>query len=295
MPSNAPTMYASLYPSLITIRTTASDIYRESFNFSQILDILFNSTMKKYNSTNLNNNIILQNDIIIYLLEQASNWIAGVQNDEIEIKITSIWGYDGTIGDKCQLKKAGSNGDVELQLDPQRTDLFYLSWIRFNISFVTLDKRNEWKSDVDDVIEAFSNQLTVSHYFINDTISILYCPLEKTQENNAIRHVNTITLEYFAIIFTICIVNFFIFIAICGCIDATFIRRNEIFSIGAIMSVATYTIDIFSGDYCFFSFVHRKGTTLNILLNCTARCVVCLSCLNIPFAIQIFFLWFKYI
>lgn len=57
-------------------------------------------------------------------------------------------------------------------------------------------------------------------------------------------------LRYYTFISTICIICFFILIAICGRIDARLLRRNEIFSIGAIVSATTYTVDIFSGLFC---------------------------------------------
>ena len=59
----------------------------------------------------------------------------------------------------------------------------------------------------------------------------------------------TENLELFAIVLTTCIMIFFVFIGIFGYIDAKCIRRNEIFSIGAIKSVATETIDFVSGMY----------------------------------------------
>lgn len=58
---------------------------------------------------------------------------------------------------------------------------------------------------------------------------------------------NESDLSDFTTRFTICTVGCFVFVAICGHIDAKFLRRNEIFSAAGIMSSATYTVDIVSG------------------------------------------------
>ena len=203
--------------------------------------------MQQHNATNLEKNINLQNDMI-NLLKQASNWFADIANDEIGMIIEKIWAYNYNDNGSSQ---HGNNNNCSLengtpQLNSEK--YYYLSWIRFDVRFVTSDNRETWKNSLKDVIYAFGNQLSETDHFINDTISIYYCQLESpdaTLEPSQNQNVNN--LDNFSITFTICVVSFFIIIAICGRIDAKFIRKNEIFSIGSIISATTYTADIVSG------------------------------------------------
>ena len=71
--------------------------------------------------------------------------------------------------------------------------------------------------------------------------------LTSTDDNATSSKRSDSNLEFFTVISTTCIISCFVFIALCGCIDATFYRRNEIFSMGAIISATTYTVDIVSG------------------------------------------------
>ena len=53
----------------------------------------------------------------------------------------------------------------------------------------------------------------------------------------------------YTIIGTVCIICCGLLLGLCGCIDSMLCRRNEIFSIGAIISATTYTVDIVSGTW----------------------------------------------
>ena len=53
--------------------------------------------------------------------------------------------------------------------------------------------------------------------------------------------------SFYIVIGTICFMCCGVAIGLCGCIDAKFCRRNETFSIGAIVSATNYTVDIISG------------------------------------------------
>ena len=64
--------------------------------------------------------------------------------------------------------------------------------------------------------------------------------------NNAINSVSDMPIVASIIIIFCC----FVCIVVCGCVDANLCRRNEIFSIVAVASAATYIADIISGRVC---------------------------------------------
>lgn len=225
---------------------TIAYIYNVSlFDFGQSLQILLNSTIKQHNATNIQKNTNLQNDII-ESLQYVTYLVTGTENDEVAIKIEQIWAYNGSDDKNCQLQN--SENEEETQLSQWR----YASWMHFNITFIDSNKRDTFQDRAKFIVVPFGSYLSTLHYFVNDTISVSYCQLVTTTENDA----DGTNLKDFGIIFTICIVSGFICIAICGYIDAIIFRPNEIFSIGAIMSSATYTVDIVSGyivTICFFA------------------------------------------
>ena len=214
-----------------TSRTTTIN-YFKLFNFTQILDILFNSTLKKYNATNLNNNIVLKSAIVSVLEQVSESKISNTIDNVIAIKIQQIWLYNQSLDeDNCFGEKL-----------EQLTSDHYLSWIRFYVKFVDLEKQQEWINALEEIIDLFENEISKLEYFINDTISVYYCESSESHSGN-----NSISLQLYTITVTICIISLFILIGVCACTDARLFRRNENFSINVILSAGTYTVDIISG------------------------------------------------
>ena len=250
IPTIIPTMNPTADPSSsMLFSTTTSTV----FNFVVVLDLLFNSTMKQHSAKNLDTNVDLKNDIII-VLEEASNWIVQIQDSDMETNIHKIWDFNGTVNNNCQLENTNGKNDIVLA----ESELYYISWIRLFVAFVNSNDRDEWKDELEDIINVFSIRLSESDYFVNDTISIAYCVIDSSSTTV---DKNTNDLELFSIIITISIIGCLMCIAIFGCIDATFCRKNEVFSVGAIMSATSYTVDIVSGlcrlcfQFCFL-FAH---------------------------------------
>lgn len=249
IPSNMPT---SVEPTAIT-QTNATDNpsltstqgynYFQLFNTSHTLDILIHSTLKQFNATNLKSNLILQNIISSLLEETSDSVITHERITVIATNITKIWDYDynNSTSDNCILENIGNNQDTP--------GLIHASGIRFEVRFRNPIYLQRWENNSDIIMRIFRNELAKSDYLINQTISISYCHLQsqKSHSNSPSFDDHDQNLAYFGIIFTFCTMCFFIFIGICGCIDATLCRRNEIFSIGATISAATYSVDIISG------------------------------------------------
>ena len=258
MPSSTPSKMPSKMPSIEPSSQPTIDYFLLLFNHnnSQHFDILFNSTNEKYNSTNLQHNNSLQNEFVD-VLQESSYWIANLDISQIAFKINQIWMYNGSVDNDCQLENQGNNNNEHK---------FYLSWIRFNVTFSNSRNKQEWTNKLDNIINEFSRRLSqTSKYFssINNTIFISYCVDRITTTTTTIATTisttalisqssghnssGTTALESFTTLITICIVCVFICVASCGFIDATFFRRNEIFSITCIASATTYTCDIVSG------------------------------------------------
>ena len=230
--------------------------YFQLFNFSQALNILVNSSTQQYNSAHqLKNNAILQQDISSLLEEASEYMISNTRDEVIAIQIDQIWDYNYT-----NISHTNCNGKENISL----SESFYLSWIRFNIKFSSSKKQDAWENNLEYIIQILDNQMSKLDYFINDTVSIVcYCLSSDDSSNNQSGNQPSVTpsvppsdqitvndnsgddMAYLIVI--ICIIGCFICIGLCGCVDAKFIRRNEIFSFGAVMSMATYTIDIVSG------------------------------------------------
>ena len=158
-PSPQPSQEPSIEPTMSPSVATTDNL--EPFNFGENLVVLLNSTTKKHNATNLENNNTLQNEIV-HLLKQSSDWVANVKNDQMTIKINQIWVYNGSIDDNCQLENAGDNHD-----------LFYLSWIHFNITFINSEKQHKWGDELEYIVRDFSKRLSeTSNNFSNYTIFI---------------------------------------------------------------------------------------------------------------------------
>ena len=159
------------------------------------------------------------------------------------IEIVKIWVFNGSINDD------DCDNELISIVNKHAYDegLYYLSWIRFNVNFVQLNDKNEWDEEWNDIIELFSHQLRQMECFINDTISIYYCQSDDTTSSPLSSSSSDSDLTMFSIIGTICIMGFFVCVAICGSVDAMFCRRNEIFSNYSILSAAAYTTDFFSG------------------------------------------------
>ena len=180
--------------------------------------------MKQHNAIRLQNNTNLQEEIITSL-EYMSFLNAGIDDDEILIKIRHIWAYNGSVDDDCQLQQS------DFQVDGSAlSHVLFGSWISFYIEFINVNKQDNWKNNLGSIIDAFNNELSKLEFFINDTISISYCQDILDDTTNKSDH----NLEILALICTICLAGTFGAIGICGCVDATFIRRNEIFSISAV-------------------------------------------------------------
>ena len=230
-PSETPTSFTPF-----TSRTTTVN-YFQLFNLTSILDILFNSTLKKYNATNLNNNIVLKSDIARVLEQVSESKISNTIDNVIAINIQQIWAYNQSLDvDNCFGAKL-----------EQLTSDHYLSWIRLYVKFIDLDKQEEWINALEEIIDVFDNEISKLEYFINDTISIYYCESAESHSGN-----NSINLQLYTIIVTICIISLFLLIGFCACADARMFRRNENFSISAILSAGTYTVDLVSGCVDFF-------------------------------------------
>ena len=247
------------------------------FNSNQIIDILFNSTMTKYNATNLEINVQLQNDFIS-LLEHFTDLVIKTDsnNNEILIEIFKIWAFSQTVDvdvdDNCNNKLENE------EIDKYDQGLYYLSWIRFNVNFIDSNKKDELDSEIINIINLFETQLLQMDYFVNDTVSIYYC--QSDSSNSSSTHDD---FTMFSIVGTICIIGSFVGIAICASVDAMFCRRNEIFSTYSIISAAAYTVDFFSGVVRLFVFsclcdVHviQKQTTQRTFFG--SRTPLCVGC-----------------
>ena len=253
-PSHIPSEIPSSEPSnivSITIATT-NDIsrsetpatiinYFELFNISQKLDILFNSTMKKHNTTNLKDNTVFQKNMTSFLKERSHLLIADSTTTVIAVKITNIWLYNGNVSDHCELE------NTQTTVNTEDGDFIYSSWIRFVVKFNNSGTLNEWNNKLESIIDILVDDLTNFEYFVNDTISLSYCTLQDSLLIGSQTGKSNTNLESVSIILTIVIMSSFIVISLFGYIDATLIRRNEIFSIGAIMAAPTYTLDVISG------------------------------------------------
>ena len=225
-PSNSPSLIPSnAAPVYTTFASTVSDF--QLFNVSQVLDLVFNSTLKRYNASNLLVNSMLQNDMVSLLEQVSESKISNTIDNVIAIKINAIWVYNGSVENDCELEENIND------------DRYYLSWIRFYIKFINLEKQEQWDSELEEIIDVFGNELSKLEYFINDTISISYCTSSGSQSVN--------NFEYSSTVGTVCIMSFFLVIGLCACVDARIVRRNESFSIIAILSAAAYTVDIVSG------------------------------------------------
>lgn len=127
-PSNLPTT-TSARPSTIpsTIPTLQPSInYFEMFNFSQVLDILFNSTLQQYTASNLEKNKVLQT-VIAGLLQQVSeSKISNTVENIIAIATTQISAHNSSFDKHCQL---------ESELEHTDNSYNYLSWLRFYVKF----------------------------------------------------------------------------------------------------------------------------------------------------------------
>ena len=258
-PSNQPTI--TLSPSFMIMQSFSSTIDPfNNFNVTEILVILFNSSLTQYNAISLANNNLLQNNITSLLQQQSQSEIENnndKNNHVIVIEIEKIWAYNGSIIDNCQLKNGIDNVKNEY------SELYYLSWILFQVKFVDSDKKDDWLKELDFIMRIFENELKEWEYFINDTISIDYCHVDSSSiEANGSKHND---LEIFSIILTIGMLSLFILISLFGCIDAKFVRRNEFFSIGAIMSAATCILDVVSGMYALLYLVYVPDYNLYIV------------------------------
>ena len=248
LPTNAPTFSPSSDPTIN---------YFARFNVSQTLFILFNSTMVQYNATNLGNNVRLQSNFTSLLQEQSQSNIGNNNNNNhnndekpiIVIEIEKIWGYNGTsISDNCELKNS-----IDNIINNEYSVKYYLSWIRFEVKFINLDKKEDWLEEIDFIMRIFEDELEELEYFINDTISVNYCyvTIDTADDNENTNN----SLQSFSMISIVCIVSVFIFIALFGFIDSTFVRRNENFSFGAIMFAAMCILDFVSGAFYIMSLV----------------------------------------
>ena len=245
-PSESPSQNPSQFPTNIPSLAPTIDYYFHCFNISNFVNILFNSQMQQHNATNLNNNIFLQNDMV-NLLEQVSHSVITDQKiNVIAIKITKIWAYNKSVSDNCLIDNYTINNNNNQQT--------YSSWIHFELKFSNSDSEENWDAQLDTIINIFGNDLAKSGHFNNDTISLSYCQFKDSSTLTVDHDVNdqdstnpSKDLEYSSLIFTICVISCFTLISLFGFIDAKLVRRNEIFSIGAIMPAATYTLDVVSG------------------------------------------------
>lgn len=249
-PSGIPTSFPTNMPSVKPSLTPTID-YFELFNVSHYLDILFNSTIQKYNSTNLEMNVLFQNNMTSLLQEITYLFMTDAV---VAIKISKIWAnyhnYNGTIATYNYCKLHHTDTYNNQQITPNVTDVVYSSWIQFEIRFNNTEDEEEWQSDLDDIINIFGNELKNWYCFINDTISISYvqCELDDSpSDDGSLSENKKRNLSTFSLFFNVCVIAYFACIAFLGYIDAKYFRRNETFSVGSVMSAATYTVDIVSG------------------------------------------------
>ena len=241
-PTSDPTTSAPSPPSISPTNSPTTINYFDRFNITQILVILFNSTMAQHNATGLANDVFLQNNLTSLLQQRSQSGIGNNQNNNkdnpmIVIEIEKIWAYNASISDNCELKYSID------KVNNEYSKSYYLSWIRFEVKFLNLDTKVDWLQEIDFVMRIFEEELAELEYFINDTISVNYCNVDTVDKNE----ITNSSLQSFSMISTICVLSVFFCISLFGYIDSTFVRRNENFSFGAIMFAAMCILDVLSG------------------------------------------------
>ena len=252
IPTTDPTVFKTIYgmtnsPTVIPVEgLQLNDL---NFTFSYTLDILLNSTIQhtdidyNYSILNVNNKSLANN--IVASLEEISYLVANIDNKEITIIMQQMLSYNdsetNTVHSKCVLQKSDSIQETDQYVSWQA------NWIRMNVTFIDFYKLEQWENKLEYIIGPFDRLLSKSDYFINDTILISYCQSQSQDINVFEDEDSKDELKSLTIFVTVCVLGSFIIIGICGCIDAVFCRQNEVFSIGAVISSATYTVDIVSG------------------------------------------------